>query len=245
MQGELVGINTAIVPNAQGIGFAIPVNTAKPLIPQLVATGEVTRGYLGVNIQPITSELASALQLKDTEGALVADVVPGSPADKAGIKRGDVILAYNKKPVKESRDLPSMVAGTPVGDEAGVTLLRDGKESQLSVRIAKLRPEESGPEEPGQTAKGKWGMALQDVSPQVARKLGLKTEHGALVVNVQPESPAERAAIRKGDVILEVNRQPVSSVEECKDEISRAEGKDSLLLLLQRGQNSLYVALKG
>jgi len=124
-------------------------------------------------------------------------------------------------------------------------LLRDGKESQLSVRIAKLRSEESGPEEPGQTAKGKWGLALQDVSPQVARKLGLKTEHGALVVNVQPGSPAERAAIRKGDVILEVNRQPVSSVEECKEEIARTEGKDSLLLLLQRGQASLYVALKG
>ena len=245
MQGELVGINTAIVPNAQGIGFAIPVNTAKPLIPQLVATGEVTRGYLGVNIQPITAELASALQLKDTEGALVADVVPGSPADKAGIKRGDVILAYNNKPVKESRDLPSMVAGTPVGDEAGVTVLRDGKESQLSAKIAKLRSEETGSEEPGQAAKGRWGLALQDVSPQVARKLGLKTEHGALIVNVQPGSPADRASIQNGDVILEVNRQPVSSVEECKEVIARAEGKDSLLLLLQRGPASLYVALKG
>jgi serine protease Do len=156
-----------------------------------------------------------------------------------------VILAYNNKAVKDNHELPPMVAGTPVGDEAGVTVLRDGKKLQLTAKIAKLSAEESGPEEPGQAAKGKWGLALQDLSPQVARKLGLKTDRGALIVDVQPDSPAERASIRKGDVILEVNRQPVSSVEECKEEVAKADGKDSLLLLLQRGPASVYVALKG
>ena len=132
LQGELVGINTAIIPNGKGIGFAIPVNTAKPLVPQLISTGAVARGYLGVNIQSITPELAKAMNLPDRKGALVADVVPGGPADQGGIKRGDVIITYNGKVVEDSHHLPALVAATPVNQEAAVTVLRNGQEQKLS-----------------------------------------------------------------------------------------------------------------
>jgi len=131
MKGEIIGINTAIIPSGQGIGFAIPVNTAKPLIPQLVAKGRVTRGYLGVNIQGISPELAAAMKLSDSKGALVADVVPGGPADKAGIRRGDVIVGFDGKSVGGNHELPVMVAATPVDREVKVTVIRDGKEQQL------------------------------------------------------------------------------------------------------------------
>ncbi len=138
MQGEVVGINTAIIPQGQGIGFAIPVNTIKPLIPQLETKGEVTRGYLGVNIQSITPELAKSLNLPDQKGALVADVAADGPAAKAGLKRGDVIVAYNGKEVADSHALPALVAATPVDQQATVTVIRNGEKLQLPVKVGQL-----------------------------------------------------------------------------------------------------------
>jgi serine protease Do len=245
MKGEVVGINTAIIPSGQGIGFAIPVNTAKPLIPQLVSKGEVTRGYLGVNIQSITPDLAAAMKLEGRKGALVADVVTGSPADAAGIKRGDVIVAYDGKAVEDSHDLPAAVAATPIDKEVTVTVVRDGKEHQLLAKIAKLESEEATAESSKQPARGKWGLQLQDLNPQIASQLGLKADHGVVVVNVQPGSPAEQASIQQGDVILEVNRHPVKSVKEVKEQVARAGDSDTLLLLVQSEQGNRYVALKG
>jgi serine protease Do len=243
MQGELVGINTAIIPNGQGIGFAIPINTAKPLIPQLVSNGKVTRGYLGVNIQTITPELAAALKLQTTKGALVADVVAGSPAEKAGIKRGDIIVSFDGKAVKDSHDLPTMVAATPVGDEATVTVLRKGEESRMQVKLTKLEPDRTASEEPGGESQGKLGFMLENITPQVARRFGLVADHGALVVGVKPGSPADRASIQEGDIILEVNHKPVESVDEVKEQVARVGDKTPLLLLVQREQGKLYVAI--
>ncbi len=138
MNGHVIGINTAINPNGQGIGFAIPVNMAKPLIPQLEANGQVTRGYLGVNIQSVTPELSSALKLEKNTGALVAEVIPGGPADKAAIKAGDVIVSFDGKPVHDSHDLPSMVAAAAIGGEVPVVVIRNGKEIKTTAVIAKL-----------------------------------------------------------------------------------------------------------
>ena len=245
MKGEVVGINTAIISGGQGIGFAIPVNTAKPLIPQLLEKGKVTRGYLGVNIQTVTPELASALKLQDAKGVLVADVISGAPADKAGIKRGDVIVAFDGKPVQDSHELPALVAATPVGKEAPVTVVRDGKEQQVLVKVAALDSDETTSDEPRQQAQGKWGLQLQDLNSQLAKQLGLKVDQGALVVAVQSGSPADEAAIQQGDVILEVNREPVKSVKEVKEMIAKAGDKDSLLLLVQSEQGKHYVVLKG
>jgi serine protease Do len=244
VRGDLIGINTAIIPYGQGIGFAIPINTAKPLIPQLVATGEVTRGYLGVSIQSITPDLSKALKLKETKGALVGDVVPGSAADKAGVRRGDVIVAFNNKGVDDAHDLPAMVAETPVGKEAAITILRDGVKHELPVTIGKLPSETAKDEESSRPENGKWGLQLQDLSPQMADKRGLSADQGVLVAGVQPGSPADLAGIRTGDIILEVNRQPAHSVKEVKDAIAKVDNADALLLLLKRDRGSFFVALE-
>jgi serine protease Do len=243
MQGEMVGINTAIVASGQGIGFAIPVDLAKPLIPQLVSTGEVTRGYLGVSIQSVTPELAKAMKLEEHQGALVAEVTPGSPAAKAGIHQGDIIVGFNGETVKDSRDLPAVVAKTPVGEKATLTLRRDGNTQKVPVMVGRLPSEKGAREESSHAGQTQWGLQLQDVTPQMARQRGLTEESGVMVVGVQPGSPAERAGVQRGDLIREVNRQPVQSMQDARDAIAKAETQDSLVLLVKRGQGSLFVAM--
>jgi serine protease Do len=243
MQGEVVGINTAILPHGRGIGFAIPIDTARPLIPQLITTGSVTRGYLGVGIQSVTPALATALKLQESAGVLVADVVPGSPAEHAGIRRGDVIVMYKNEPVEDARDLPTMVAATPVGEEVEVVVLRDGKKHELPLTVGKLPSEEHQAEESGQPSQGKWGLRLRDITPEMAQQHGLKIKEGALVVGVEPESPAEKAGIQQGDILVEMNHQPVTSVQDVKGVLAKVDDQDTLLLLVQRHRRSLYVAL--
>lgn len=244
-KGEVVGINTAIISGGQGIGFAIPINSTKPLIPQLVEKGSVTRGYLGVNIQTITPEVAAVLKLEDATGVLVADVISGGLAEKAGIKRGDVIVAFDGKAVRDSHELPPMVAATPADKDAPVTVLRDGKEQQMLVKIGAVESDETASDEPRQPAQGKWGLHLQDLNAQLAKQLGLKAEQGALVVGVQSGSPADQSAIQQGDIILEVNRELVKWVEELIEMIAKAGDKNSLLLLVQNEKGKHYVVLKG
>ncbi len=244
MGGEVVGINTAIIPQGQGIGFAIPVNTAKPLIPQLVSDGEVTRGYLGVNIQSITPELAKALGVEDRKGALVADITPESPAEKGGLKRGDIIVAYEGKDVTDHHVLPAMVAATTVNEKVTVTVLRDGKQRKLSVTVGKLPSDSARLEKTAQPAKGRWGLQLHDLSPEMAHQFRLQADQGVVVVGVEPGSPAHEAGIRQGDVIVEVNRQPVHSVAEVKQNIDKTGDEDHLLLLVQRQNGKMYVPLE-
>jgi serine protease Do len=244
MQGELVGINTAIVPNGKGIGFAIPVNTAKPLVPQLISTGAVARGYLGVNIQSITPELAKAMKLRDRKGALVADVVPGGPADQGGIKRGDVIVTYNGKVVEDSHHLPALVAATPVNQEAAVTVLRNGQEQQLAMKVAPLPGEKTVSAQPVHPAAGKWGLQLRDVTPQMAQRYHLKEEKGAVVAGIEPGSRAAEAGLQQRDLILEVNRHPVGSAKDVLENINRSKDKDHLLLLVQRDNGKFFIPLE-
>jgi serine protease Do len=243
LKGEVVGINTAIVPNGQGIGFAIPVNMARPLIPQLISKGEVTRGYIGVSIQVITPELAKAMNLKDPKGALVSDVVPGSPADKGGLKQGDVIIAFNQKNIDGPRDLSSWVAQTAVGQEAKVTILREGNEKQLTLRIEKLASEKANAEKSAPSDQGKWGLGMEDLNPQMKGLLTPKSSDGVMVANVQPGSPADLAGVRPGDILLSVNRQPVHSTKQAVEVISKAKDSDSLLLLLRRDEGTFFAAL--
>jgi serine protease Do len=244
MKGEVVGINTAIIPQGQGIGFAIPINTAKPLIPQLVSNGEVTRGYLGVNIQTITPDLARALRVDDRNGALVADVTSGSPAEDGGLRRGDIITGFDGQAVNDSHDLPALVAATPVDKQVTVTVRRDGKERQLSVKVGKLPSEQAKRGQAVQPAKGRWGLQLHDLTPQMANQFGLQADQGVVVVGVEPGSPAHESGIRQGDLIVEVNRHPVKSVEEVKENIGNTEDEDRLLLLVQRANGKMYVPLE-
>ncbi len=248
MAGELVGINTAIIPQGRGIGFAIPVNTAKPLIPQLVSKGKVSRGYLGVTIQDITSDLAKALELKEEKGALVADVVRDSPADKSGIKRGDIIIAYNDTDVEDSHSLPPMVAATQEGQKATVTLMRKGKKHEIRVKVGELSGESDIGEEAPQPANKKWGLMLEDlkdIDPRMAYQHGIDADHGVVVVGVQPGSPAAAAGVQNGDIILEVNGNKVDSVKEVKEQFAKKDKDDSLLLLVKKRQGSVFVVLKG
>jgi serine protease Do len=245
MKGEVIGINTAIVPNGQGIGFAIPINTAKTLLPELVSKGKVTRGYLGVNIQNVTDDLAKSLQLKNTAGALVSEVVQGSPAERAGIRRGDVITTFNNHAIKDSHELSSVVAGTAVGKQTPLQVLRDGKEVTLQITVGKMDSQEPAtPTEVGEASPGKWGLQLQDLTPELARQLGTKAQHGVVVAGVRPGSPAEDASIQRGDIVLEVNRQPVKGMSDMKEKMEKSKG-GSLLLLVQRQGNTIYIVLKG
>jgi serine protease Do len=243
MQGQVVGINTAIIPNGRGIGFAVPVNQAKALLPQLETTGSVTRGYMGVSIQAITPELAKSLTLKDTKGALVADVTKGSPAEAAGIKPGDVIVGFDGKPIAEMSALPPLVAGTPIDKEVPVTILRNGAEQTVQVKVGRMPSEQAEAPGPAEPSQGKWGLALRNLDPQTAHRLGV-TPGGVLVVGVQPGSAADQAGIRRGDVILEVNRQKVTSVKEVQAEAQKDPNAQSLLVLLRRGDTTLFAALE-
>ncbi|MGQ4810101.1 Periplasmic serine endoprotease DegP [Candidatus Entotheonellaceae bacterium PAL068K] len=243
MRGEVVGINTAILPYGRGIGFAIPVNTARPLIPQLVASGKVTRGYLGVSIQSLTPALTKALNLQDRKGALVADVVPNGPAAEAGLQRGDVIVRLDQMTVDSAQELPTMVANQTVGEKVSITVVRQGKEHNLSLTIGTYPSETAEPQDLASAKHGKWGLQLRNLTPELAQRHGLEVEQGVLVVGVQAESPAARAGIRRGDVLLEVNQQPVISVQEVKEVIAEADDNDALLALVRRGEGRLYVAM--
>ena len=242
LQGEVVGINTAIIASGQGIGFAIPINMAKEVAPQLQKRGHVTRGLLGVAIQDVTPELAKSLGLKESKGALVSQVVPGGPADKAEIEQGDVIVSFDGRSVDDSKDLPRIVASTTVGKTVTVKLLRDGKEVERQAKVGEME-EENTSETEKSPIHPSLGVTVQNLTPQVARELGLKKIAGVVVTGVEPGSPAAEALIQAGVVIQAVNRKPVKNVDDFVKIVEKAKGDGSLLLLVQRGQNTLFAAV--
>jgi serine protease Do len=244
LRGEVVGINTAIFSRSGGnigIGFAIPINLVKELLPQLRGKGKVTRGYLGVLIQKVTPEIADSLGMDRGRGALVANVSKDGPAEKAGVKVGDVIIEFDGKEIKDSGDLPIVVARTPVDRKVRMKVLRDKKELQLTVSVGELKDEEvvaSAPE------KGELGMTVQRLTPQIAESLGLEKAEGVVVSAVDPGSAADEAGIRRGDVILEVDRKPIRNIDEYKKSLAGVRKGKGVLLLVRRGESTLFLALK-
>jgi serine protease Do len=235
MNGEVVGINTAIVAQGQGIGFAIPINLARTIVAQLKEHGSVTRGWMGVGIQDLTPELADYYGLKNQKGVLVTQVFPGDPADKAGIVVKDVITAVDGKPVTTGRELSTAVAGMPIGKEVPVQILRDGKEKTLTVKLAERKEEEAAvrQQEPGGAED--LGIRAADITPETARRFGVdEAEKGVLIMAVRPGSKAEQGGVQQGDIVKEVNRKPVKSVAELKAEYGKAKAGDSVLLLVKR-----------
>ncbi len=242
-EGEVIGINTAIFSQSGGnvgIGFAIPVNMAKEIVPQLKDKGHVTRGWLGVGIQKVTPELAKSFGLKEEKGALVSQVAKGGPADKGGIETGDVIVEFDGKQVADSNDLPRMVASIPVGKTVPVKLLRGGNAVDREVKVGEM---EQKAEVASASTRKPLGMTVQNITPEIAKGLGLKSESGILVASVVPGSPAAKADIRSGDVIQQVNKKPVKDVEDFKQKIENAKDQETMLLLIQRGENTLFAAL--
>ncbi len=240
MKGEVVGINTAIIASGQGIGFAIPINMAKEIAPQLQEKGHVTRGWLGVGIQEVTPALAKSFDLKEKKGALVAQVVSGSPAEKAGIEQGDVIVEFDGKEVTDSKDLPRIVASTPIGKAVTIKLLRNGKALDRQVKVGEMEEKIEVAEAPSHKSLG---ITVQNLTPEIAKGLGLKKHTGVVVTRVEPGSPAADAGIQTGDLVHEVNRKPVKNVEDFVQKVEKAKGQDNVLLLIQRGQNNLFAAL--
>lgn len=245
-RGEVVGINSVIFSGnvgSIGIGFAIPINMAKDLLPQL-KKGKVIRGWLGVMIQVITPELKESFELKEEEGALVSEVTPRGPAEEAGIKEGDVIVSFDGKKIREMSNLPIIVASTPVGKIVTVEVIREGKKKRFEVKIAELDKEIEEGETQIEDMRD-LGMTVDEITPSMARQLGLSDERGVVVVQVETNSPAEEAGIARGDVILAINREPVNDVETYKEKIRQHEKGDVILFYVKkRGGPTLFVPLK-
>jgi len=242
LRGEVVGITTAIIPRSQ-FGFAIPSNQAKRVLLQLKERGKVTRGWLGVVVKQVPSSVAGSPDLPETQGALVSEVLSDSPAGRAGIRPGDVILQFGRRPVREVRDLPRMVAETPVGSEAEVGIQRDGKAMTVRIRLGELREDDRLARLRPQEAP--FGLAVQDLTRELAKDLGVPPGQGIAVARVSPGSPADEAGIRPGDVILEVNRRPVKARDEFETVLQQQSGESSLLFLVRRRDSTRFIAMKG
>ena len=244
-KGQAVGINTALVSQSGGsvgIGFAIPINLAKPVLTQLASTGHVERGYLGVAVQRLTSDLARSFKLDGPQGALVASVSPGSPAMKAGVKSGDVIVEYDGHRIARSDELPRVVAETPIGKDVALVVVRDGKRVTMPVKVARLA------EAPAQAvaeskSSAPLGLSVQTLTPGLAKEFGLHESAGVLVRGVEGASPAADAGVKPGDVIAEIDRQPVKIVDDFERAIEKRRPGSSILLLVHRNGGDLYIAL--
>jgi len=246
LDGEMVGVNTAIFSRTGGnigIGFAIPVNMVKNVMVQLKEHGKVTRGWLGVMIQQVTPELADNFGLDRPIGALVGQVVPGSPAEKAGLKAGDVIIEYNGKEISQMSMLPAMVANTHVGEKAQLGLIRDGKKQNIAVEIGKLEDEEHVVADTETGTSKKLGLTVQELTPKIAESLGIEETQGLIVSDISAGSAAAEAGILRGDIILEINREKVENVAQYKKALQAAQEKKSILLLIKREQNTRFVVI--
>ena len=254
LTGELIGINSQILSpsgGSIGIGFSIPSNMAKSVMEQLIKTGKVNRGQLGVYVQNITEDLAKSLNLKDTQGVLVSDVKQGGAADKAGLKRGDVITAINGEKTDDSNILRNRIAQTAPGNEVTLTVLRDGKQQDVKVKLEELAPEVAQGGNPGGNNQpnrdsdgGKLGLSLQPINPEIAQQLGIPADtKGLIVTDIDQIGAAADAGITKNDIILEINRQPVQTLDQVKNILDKA-GNNPLLVLISRGGRTIYVTVQ-
>ena len=249
IKGDVIGMNTAIISGNSGgnvgIGFAIPINMAKGILTELKEKGTVTRGWLGVMIQRITPELAKSFGLKESDGALVGDVISGGPADEAGIKRGDVIAKFNNQEIKTMESLPKFVAGVTPGKKVDMEIIRDGKLKTISVTIAILKDKAAEEAVAKQdTVTDLLGIQVQDITRELADSLQLEVTEGVLVAEVVPGEAGAEAGLRRGDVITEMNRKPIKSVTDYKQAASKVKADDSVLFLVKRGGTTIYIAVK-
>jgi serine protease Do len=239
VKGEVVGISAKINTRGTGISFAIPSKLVAKIIAQLKAKGYVERGWLGVVIQPVSKNIATIFGLEKSEGALIADVIPDAPAQKAGLLHGDVIVSFDGQPVKESGDLSALVADTPPDKVVKVSLIRDKKKLELNVTISRMEDDPNLLKEAGGALDLGW--TLKPISPEIAKELGLTA--GLQVEGLDSDSLAKDAGVAVGDIILEVDRKPVTSLEDYLKIIRGRDNKTPVLLWARRGERNIYLAV--
>ncbi len=248
LDGEVVGINTAIFSRSggyMGVGFAIPINLAKVIANQLIEQGEVTRGFLGIVIQPLTRELAQSFDLEEAQGILIAQVTEGSPAEKAGLRQGDVIVSFRDQPVKDVGSFRNQVSLTPPGSQEQLVVVRDGKKKTISVTIGTLTEEKIASKDTGPTQKiDELGLTVQTLTDELAEMFEVQAGQGVVITAVAPGSIAAQAGIESGMVITQVNREPVTKAEEFKELVNASRDERRLLLLVQKGDTQQYVVLR-
>jgi Do/DeqQ family serine protease len=232
LDGKVIGINTAIVAAGQGIGFSIPINQAREVMRQLIASGRVVRGWLGIAIQDVTDELAGTFGVKEREGVLVAEVVKGGPAEAAGVRQGDVIVELNGAPIKEVPDLQRRVAAVAPGQPVRLKVIRDRKPVAFTVTVAEMPGEE--PALAGAPDDESWGLSVEPLSSEAALQLNLSIPGGLLVTDVVSGSPAERAGLRRGDVIVEIGKKPVADPAAFFRALAQLKPGDRVLVFVQR-----------
>jgi serine protease Do len=243
--GKVIGINTAIVAGGQGIGFAIPINMAKDVVAQLRDRGKVTRGYLGIRFQPLTADLAKSFGLDTDKGALIANVEKDAPADKAGLKAGDIILEYDGKPISEGNELPRYVAMTPIDKKVRLMIFRDGKRQEVTVAIARLKDGETQADADRVSESETIGIVVQEVTRELASRLGIRDTKGLIISEVKPGTAAEEVGITAGDVIIEINGQRPDTLEKYNAAAAKLKKGDVARLLLKRPDGVIYyVAVK-
>jgi serine protease Do len=246
VRGELIGINTAIlargVPGNVGVGFAVPIEMARRAMDQILEYGKVIRGFLGVMVQPVTPEIAEAFGLEEAGGALVGDVTDDTPASRAGIRKGDIVLELDGQPVQDSRDLQLRIAQEAPGTRVNLTVYRDGRQREIEVKLAELPVDEEISAQAGGGTSGTDDIAVEELTPEIARELDLPRQTSGVVVDgVQPGSDWARAGIRRGDVIQEVNRKAVDSADEFRRAVRESNKRSTLLLVNRAGRTSFIV----
>ena len=244
--GEVIGVNSAIIAGGQGIGFAIPINMTKNVVSQLRNGGKVVRGWIGVYVQRVTPEIAESLDLDDDGGALVADITAGGPADKAGVKRGDIIVEVNGNKIDEMPELPKIVASYAPGTKTRLKVIRNGKEKVLNLKLEELPDQvtQNSRQSPKNEVEQNLGLIVQEITPEVKRKLDIEYSSGVVITDVRGNSLASEAGLLRGDVILEINKKQIATLDNYRKAVDSVKEGQNILFLVKRGSNTIYVALK-
>ncbi|MEW6670849.1 MAG: DegQ family serine endoprotease [Thermodesulfobacteriota bacterium] len=234
LQGEVVGINTAIIASGQGIGFAIPINMAKGIVDQLKSSGEVTRGWLGVSIQPLSSELAAYYGIKDGKGVLVTDVFKGDPADQAGVRPQDIILEVNGKKVGDSRDLTRTIANMPVGETVTIKLLREGKEQQVKVKLSKREDSKTSSRQQQNQPGDELGIQVAEITTEMMQQYNLPKSEGVIVVDLDSQGKGAEAGVQVGDIVVEINYKKIKVMKDYNEQMRKIKKGEKIKMLIQR-----------
>ncbi len=242
LEGDVVGINTAIIAGGTGIGFAIPANLAKGVVEQLKSGGRVVRGWMGVLIQPVTAAIAKSYGLDEPRGALIGDIDPDGPGVAAKLERGDIVLTFDGKPVKEWQDLPLIVANTEVGKKVKVVVFRDKKEVSLNLTVAELKDDSAGETASGPASEtlAQLGLTLREITPDVAKRLGLADREGLYVSGLEPDSPAAESGLAQGDVLVAVDNVDIATMNDYRKAISGKKKDDIVRFLVRRGGSTMF-----